>query len=62
MKFLKGKKTVIGSLLVSLLSAIYFLDLLPDDAATWMTEARYMAVGGMIAGLTGVSMRLGMKK
>jgi len=37
---------------------MYFLDMM-DGAATWLSEAQYLAIGGVITGLTGVAMRLG---
>lgn len=60
--FLNGKKTILGSLALALLSATYFADQLADGKATWLSEEQYIAIGGLITGLTGVAMRLGMKK
>jgi len=61
-EFLSGKKTIIGSLLVSLLSAIYFLDVMVHGSATWLSEQEYLGAGGVIAGFTGISMRLAVGK
>ena len=58
MQWLQGKRTILGSLALSLLSAMYFLDMM-DGAATWLSEAQYLTIGGVITGLTGVAMRLG---
>ena len=60
MDWFKGKKTILGSLLVSLLSAMYWLDQLTPESA-WLTEQQYLALGGVIAGLTGVALRLAVK-
>lgn len=59
---LTGKKTLIGSLLLSLLGALWSLDLLIDGSATWLTDDQYVALGAFIAGLTGAAMRLAIKK
>lgn len=59
---LSGKKTLIGSLLLSLLGVVWSLDVLTDDVANWMTDSQYVAVGTVIAGLTGAAMRLGVSK
>ena len=60
--WLEGKKTMIGSLLLSLLGAFWTLDLLIDGSATWLSEAQYYALGTTIAGLTGAAMRLAIGK
>jgi hypothetical protein len=62
MTWLKGKKTLIGSLLLSILGGIYCLDMLIDGTANWLTEGQYVAVGTTIAGLTGAAMRLAIGK
>ncbi len=62
MTWLNGKKTIIGSLLLSLLGAIYCLDVLIDGTANWLTEQQYVAIGTTIAGLTGAAMRLAVGK
>jgi hypothetical protein len=59
MGWLKGKRTIIGGLLMSGLSAVYFLDQLLHETVQWWSEEQYLAIGGVIAGLTTVSMRLG---
>jgi hypothetical protein len=58
MVWLQGKKTLIGSLLLSLIGACWSLDLILDGSATWFTEQQYVAAGTFIAGLTGAAMRL----
>lgn len=60
--WLDGKKTLIGSLLLSLLGAVWSLDLLTDGTANWLTEQQYVAIGTTIAGLTGAAMRLAVGK
>ncbi len=60
--WLDGKKTIIGSLLLSLLGACWSLDLLIDGQANWLTEQQYVAIGTTIAGLTGAAMRLAVGK
>lgn len=60
--WLDGKKTLIGSLLLSLLGAVWSLDVLIDGAANWLTEQQYVAIGTTIAGLTGAAMRLAVGK
>lgn len=60
--WLDGKKTLIGSLLLSLLGACWSLDLLTHGVATWLTEDKYIAIGTTIAGLTGAAMRLAIGK
>lgn len=57
-KSLEGKKTYIGSLLLSLLGAVWSLDVLIDGTASWLSEQQYVALGTTIAGLTGAAMRL----
>lgn len=61
-EWLDGKKTLIGSLLLSLLGAVWSLDVLIDGAATWLTEQQYVAIGTTVAGLTGAAMRLAVGK
>ena len=57
---LTGKKTIIGSLVVSLIGLIWSLDqFFPGE---WLTRDQYEAAAAMIAGFTGVSMRLGIQK
>ena len=56
--WLQGKKTLIGSLLLSLLGAVWSLDVLIDGSANWLDEDQYVALGTFIAGLTGAAMRL----
>lgn len=60
--WLDGKKTLLGSLLLSLLGAAWSLDVLIDGTANWLTEPQYVALGTTIAGLTGAAMRLAIKK
>jgi len=60
--WMSGKKTLIGSLLLSLLGACWSLDLLIDGTANWLTEQQYSALGATIAGLTGAAMRLAIGK
>jgi hypothetical protein len=60
--WLDGKKTIIGSLILSLLGAVWSLDVLTDGTANWLTERQYVAIGTTIAGLTGAAMRLAIKK
>ncbi len=62
MNWLSGKKTLIGSLLLSLLGAVWSLDVLIDGTANWLTEQQYVALGTTVAGLTGAAMRLAVKK
>lgn len=62
MNWLSGKKTLIGSLLLSLLGAVWSLDVLIDGTANWLTEPQYVALGTTVAGLTGAAMRLAVKK
>ena len=62
LEILSGKKTIIGSLLVSLLSAMYFSDVAIHGSAQWLTEEQYISLGGVVAGLTGISMRLAIGK
>jgi hypothetical protein len=59
---LNGKKTLIGSLVLSLLGAVWSLDVLIDGAANWLTEQQYVALGTFVAGLTGAAMRLAVGK
>ena len=59
MNFLAGKKTIVGSLLLSLAGAVWAIDqLFPGD---WFTKDQYEAFALMIGGLTGVAMRIGVK-
>lgn len=60
--WLDGKKTIIGSLLLSLLGAFWSLDVLIDGTSNWLTEQQYVAIGTTIAGLTGAAMRLAVGK
>lgn len=62
LKSLSGKRTYIGTLLLSLLSVIYFTDVMVDDQATWLSEATYLALGGLITAATGATLRAGIKK
>ena len=62
MTWLDGKKTLIGSLILSLLGAVWSLDVLIDGVASWFTEEQYVAIGTTVAGLTGAAMRLAIKK
>lgn len=60
MEWLNGKKTLIGSVLLSLIGLVWSLDqLIPGE---WLTEQQYIAAGTMVAGLTGASMRLAIGK
>ncbi len=62
MSWLDGKKTLIGSLLLSLLGVCWSLDVLIDGNADWLTEQQYVAIGTTIAGITGAAMRLAVGK
>lgn len=62
MQWLQGKKTLIGSLLLSLLGVVWSLDVLIDGSANWLSEQQYVAIGTTIAGLTGAAMRLAIRK
>lgn len=59
---LSGKKTIIGSLLLSLIGACMSLDALIDGEMNWLSEEQYVAIGAFIAGLTGAAMRLAVGK
>lgn len=59
---LNGKKTLIGSLILSLLGACMSLDVLIDGEMNWLTEAQYLAIGTFVAGLTGAAMRIAVGK
>lgn len=60
MKWLQGKKTILGSLLLSLIGVVWSLDQFTPDVA-WFSDTQYIAAGTFIAGLTGAAMRLGIK-
>ena len=62
MEFLRGKKTIIGSLMLALIGATASLDLLIDGVYTWAAADQYAAAGAFIAGLTGAAMRLGIRR
>ncbi len=69
MKWLQGKKTIIGGILAGLLVTVFSVDLLVhDNTATvvqelgWMSKEWYLMVGGWITAWTTVSVRLAMKK
>ena len=62
MSWLSGKKTLIGSTVLSLLGACYSLDVLINGTVGWLTEGQYMALGTLVAGLTGAAMRLAIGK
>lgn len=55
---LNGKKTIIGSLCLSIISAIFYADML-DGQLNWLKQEQYLGIAGVVAGLTGVAMRLG---
>ena len=60
---LKGRKTLVGSLLLSLLGAFWSLDLLAHDGQpVWISDHVYASLGTTIAGLTGAAMRLAIGK
>jgi len=60
MDWLKGKKTIIGGILLSLIAVVWGIDqLIPGE---WFAREQYEAAAVFIAGLTDVSMRLGIKK
>lgn len=61
-QWMQGKKTLIGSLLLSLIGAAWSLDVLIDGKANWLTEGQYVAIGTFIAGLTGAAMRIAVGK
>jgi len=59
MEWIKGKKTIIGSVLAGLLTTLWGLDHLVNAAdATWISDATYAMLAGPIAAWTGVSLRL----
>jgi hypothetical protein len=61
--WLSGKKTYIGGALLSLLGLIGSLDVLVNEGhVAWLTSEQYVAIGTMIAGLTGAAMRLAINK
>lgn len=63
LQLLSGRKTILGSLLLSLLGGMYFLDVLVNNGtAAWLSEDQYIAAGAFISGLTGVAMRLAIGK
>ena len=60
---LKGRKTLVGSLLLSLLGAFWSLDLLSHNGhPVWVSDHVYASLGTTIAGLTGAAMRLAIGK
>ncbi len=60
---LNGRKTLLGSLLLSLLGAFWSLDLLTHDGhPVWISDQVYASLGTTIAGLTGAAMRLAIGK
>lgn len=59
---LRGKKTLIGSLILSLIGACMSLDVLTDGEMNWLSESQYMAIGTFVAGLTGAAMRIAIGK
>lgn len=68
-KLLSGKKTILGGILMSILSATWGLDVLVhDNPATeipevgWVSVGQYAAIGGVIAGLTAVANRFAIRK
>jgi hypothetical protein len=60
--WLDGKKTLIGSLLLSLIGVVWSLDALISPDVAWFSESQYVAAGTIIAGLTGAAMRIGVAK
>lgn len=62
LKWMDGKKSHIGSLLLSLLGAVLSLDYLVDGQANWMSPGAYAGIGMVVGGLTGVSMRMAVGK
>ena len=63
MKWLDGKKTLLGSLLLSLLGACWSLDLLVHASSPhWLSDEQYAGLGTLVAGLTGAAMRLALGK
>ncbi len=64
MQWLSGKKTYLGSLALSLLGAVWSLDLVIHGASSphWFTDPQYIAVGTFVTGLTGAAMRLAIGK
>ena len=54
MNILSGYKTYIGSIALGVLGIAY--------TAGWLTEEQLMGIGAIVAGFTGVSMRMGMKE
>jgi len=60
---LKGKKTILGGILLSLLSLAFGLDcLINGGSPAWMSVETYAAIGSFIGGLTQVSLKLAIKK
>lgn len=58
---LRGKKTIIGGLVLSLLSAVGLLDALINGSPQWLSVEQYVAIGGFIGGLTEAALRVGVK-
>ena len=56
---LKGKKTIIGSILLGLLAAIYGIDQWVEPDKWWLP---YETMIGIIGAWTGVSLRLAIAK
>lgn len=61
-KWSNGKKSLIGSLMLTLLGACWSLDVLINGHPAWLSEEQYIALGTAIAGFTGAAMRLAIKK
>lgn len=63
MKWLNNRKTILGGLLLSLLSAVSILDhALHADGGLWIPDEMYVSIGGFVGGLTGVALRIGVQK
>lgn len=59
---LNGKKTYIGSFLLSLIGAAWALDRLIHPANGWLPDSAYASACAFVGGLTGVAMRIGFAK
>ena len=62
LRWSSGKKSLIGSLILSLLGTCWSLDVLANGHAAWLSEEQYIALGTAVAGLTGACMRLAIRK
>lgn len=64
---LRGKKTIVGSLLAGLVTVLYAVDRLFNDSMatpeveTWLSAEVYVLLAGLIVSFTGVSLRLAVR-